>query len=94
MYQEQDLYNEIGNLGRDLQFSGYLQGFSDSAIRSKGSSRPKKEEKPLGSVYIPHVKGISKKFKRIGNHYKIRTILKNKQTLRSWLMRIRPQRDP
>jgi quinol-cytochrome oxidoreductase complex cytochrome b subunit len=32
---------------------------------SKAASRPNKEKKPLGSVYVPHVKGVSKKFKRI-----------------------------
>jgi hypothetical protein len=52
----------------DLQLSGYSQGFIDSVIRSKGSSRQKKmEEKPLGPVYRPYVKGISEKFKSIGN---------------------------
>jgi hypothetical protein len=36
-------------------------------IKSKGNSRQNKEQKPLGSVYIPYVKGVSEKFKRIGN---------------------------
>jgi hypothetical protein len=66
---------EVNNLRRDLQLSGYSQGFIDSIIRSKGSSRQKKkEEKPLGTVYIPYVKGISEKFKHIGNQYNIRTV--------------------
>jgi hypothetical protein len=43
----------------DLQLDGYPQGFTDSAINSKGSSRPNKDQKPLGSVYIPYVKGVS-----------------------------------
>jgi hypothetical protein len=61
----------------DLQLSGYSQGFIDSVIRSKGRSRQKKkEEKPLETVYIPYVKGISEKFKRIGNQYNIKTVFK------------------
>jgi hypothetical protein len=36
-------------------------------INSKGSSRPNKEENPLGSMYIPYVKGVSEKLKCIGN---------------------------
>jgi hypothetical protein len=32
--------------------NGYLQGFIDSVINSRGSSRLNKEQKPLGSIYI------------------------------------------
>jgi hypothetical protein len=45
-------------------------------------------------VYIPYVKGISEKFKRIGNRYNIGTIFKTKHKLRSSLMKTRPERDP
>jgi hypothetical protein len=48
-----------------LQLNGYPQGFIDSVSNSKGSSRPNKEEKPLGSVYIPYVKGVSEKVYKI-----------------------------
>jgi hypothetical protein len=48
---------------------------------------------PLGSVYIAYVKGVSEKFKRIGNPYNIRTIIKTKHTHRSSLMKTRPERD-
>jgi hypothetical protein len=37
---------------------------------------------------------VSEKFKRIGNRYNIRTILKTKHTLRSSLIKTRPERDP
>jgi hypothetical protein len=70
--ERQDLCNEISSLRRDLQHNDYPRGFIDSVINSKGS--PNKEEKPLGSVYIPHLKSVSVKFKRIGNPYNIRTI--------------------
>jgi hypothetical protein len=85
--QEQDLYNEIISLRRDLQLSGYRQGFIDLVITSKGISHPNKEKRPLGSVYIPYVKGVLEKFKHIGNRYNIRTIFKTKHTLRSSLMK-------
>jgi hypothetical protein len=90
----QDLAKEINNLRHDLQLNGYPQGFIDSVINSKGSSRPKTEEKPLDSLYIPYVKGISEKFKRIGNRYNIRTIFGTKHILRSSLMNTRPKIDP
>jgi hypothetical protein len=44
-------------------------------------------------VVIPYVKGISDKFKRIGNSYNIRTIFKNKYTLRNTLIGTRPMSD-
>jgi hypothetical protein len=72
---------------------GITQGFVDSVINSKGSSRLEKEQNPLGSVCVPYVKGVSE-FKRIGNRYNIRTIFKTKHTLRSSLMKTRPERDP
>jgi hypothetical protein len=54
----QDPVHEISSLRRDLHLNGYPKGFIDSVINSKGSSRPNKDEKPLGSVYIPYVKGV------------------------------------
>jgi hypothetical protein len=82
------------DLRRDLQLNGYPQGFTDVAINSKGSSHPNKEKRPLGSVYIPYVKGVSEKFKRVRNCYNIRTIFRTKRTLRSSLMKTRPEGDP
>jgi hypothetical protein len=75
------------------QLSGCPQGFTDLFINSKGSSHPNKEEKLLGSVYIPYVKGISEKFKRTGNRYNVRTIFRTKHTLRSSLMQTRLEGD-
>jgi hypothetical protein len=65
--ERQDLIKEISSLRNDLQLNGYPQGFVDSAINSKGSGRLNEEQKPLGSEYIPYVKGVSEKFKRIGD---------------------------
>jgi hypothetical protein len=70
----QDLFNWIDNLKRDFQLNGYPKPFIDSVINSKGSSHPEKEGEPLGSVYTPYVKDVSRKFRRTGNRYNIRTI--------------------
>jgi hypothetical protein len=59
--ERQDLFHESSNLGRDLKLSAYPQGFIDSVVNSKGSRHPNKEEKPLGSVYIPYVKDVPEK---------------------------------
>jgi hypothetical protein len=71
--ERQDLVKEISNLRSDLKLNGYPQSFINSVINSKGISRLNEEQKPLGSVYIPYVKGVSEKFKCIGNRYNIRT---------------------
>jgi hypothetical protein len=84
---------KIGSLRHDLQLNGYPQGFIDPVINSKGSSS-NKEEKSLGSMYIPYVKGASELFKCIGNQHNIRTIFRTKHTLQSPLMKTRPERDP
>jgi hypothetical protein len=89
----QDLVKEISRLRSDIQLNSYLQSFIDSDINSKGSSRLNKEQKSLGSVYIPYVKGVSEKFKHVRKRYNILTIFKTKHTLRSLLMKTRPGRD-
>jgi hypothetical protein len=66
----------------------------DSVINSKGISHLNKVQKPLNSVYIPYVKGVSGKFKCIGNQYNIKTIFKTKHIFRSSLMKTRLERDP
>jgi hypothetical protein len=59
--------------------------------KSKGSSRPNKDKKILGSVYIPNVKGVTEKFKRAGN---LKTILKTEHTPMSALRNSRLEGDP
>jgi hypothetical protein len=54
--------------------NSYPQGFIDSFINSKGSRRLNKEQKALGSVYVPYVKSVSEEFERIGKRYNIRMI--------------------
>jgi hypothetical protein len=76
---------------QDLQLNEYPQGFIDSVINARDGSHPKKEDKPLGFVYIPYMKGVSEKFRRVGNRYNIRMIFKTKRTLRNSFMKTRPR---
>jgi hypothetical protein len=50
-------------------------------------------EKLLGSLYIPCVKGVLGKFKRIRNRNNIGMIFRTKHTVRS-LVNTRQERDP
>jgi predicted GIY-YIG superfamily endonuclease len=83
------MYNPETNIGKEVEIL-----CNKPSHEAEGSSHPNTEEKPLGSVYIPYVKGVSEKFKRTGNRYNIRTIFKTKHELRSSLMKTRPERDP
>jgi hypothetical protein len=68
MCQEtEDLFNKISSLRSDLQLNSYVQGSIDFVISTKGRSCPNQDEKPLGSVYIAHVKVVAVKFRCIGN---------------------------
>jgi hypothetical protein len=67
---------------------------SSTVIRSKDRRHQKEEDKPLGMIYIPYVKGISEKLRRIGKQYNIMTVFRIKHTLRSLLVKTRPKIDP
>jgi hypothetical protein len=67
MSRMKDLEISSSCLRRDVQLNGYPRRFIYSVINSKSSSLPSKEVKPLGSVYIPYVKGVSEKSKHIQN---------------------------
>jgi hypothetical protein len=56
-------------------------------------SRPSSDTIYQGTVIIPYVKGISKKFRSIGNRFNLRTVFKTKHTLHGTLMKTRPVRD-
>jgi hypothetical protein len=86
--------SEINTLKRDLQLNAYSEGFINSVIRSKDRRHQKEEDKPLGTIYIPYVKGVSEKLRRIGKQYNIRTICRIKHTLRYSLVKTRPKIDP
>jgi hypothetical protein len=89
-----DLAHEVNNLKHHLQLSGSPTKLINTVINNTGgNNRLRNEVKPIGSVVIPCVKGISEKFKGIGNRY-IKTIFKTKHTLRDTLMRTRPVSDP
>jgi hypothetical protein len=89
------LAHEVNNLKHDLQLNVFPPKLINSVINNNGGkNRLRNDVKPIGSVVIPYVKGISGKFKRIGKRYKIRTVFKTKHTIRNTLMRTRPMSDP
>jgi hypothetical protein len=78
---KQERLLEISTLKCDLKLNGYSEGVINSVIRSKDRRHQKEEDKPLGTIYIPYVKGMSEKLRRIGKQYNIRTVFRIKHTL-------------
>jgi hypothetical protein len=85
--------HEIDILKQDLLLSAYPRKLIDSVVnRSEGNDHSRKEVKPIGSAFIPYMKGISEKFRCISYGSIIRTIFETRHTLRSILMSTRPGR--
>jgi hypothetical protein len=70
----------------------YPKEFVDS-VTKPSVNRPTSDTVYQGTVAIMYVKGISEKFRRIGNRFSLRTIFKTKHTLRGTLMKTGPGRD-
>jgi hypothetical protein len=69
-----DFNKEIEGVRPDLIHSEYPQEFVDSIQKPLRSNRPS-DTTYQGTVVIPYVKGISKKFRPIGKCFSSRTIL-------------------
>jgi hypothetical protein len=74
-------------------FSEYPKEFVDSVMKPSIRNGPPSDTVYQGTVIIIYVKGISEKFRRIGNRFNLRTIFKTKHTLRGTLMKTGPVRD-
>jgi hypothetical protein len=95
MCQDQKNFNnEIKNLRHDLMPHEYPQEFVGSIMKPSRSNRPSSDSTTYqGTVIIPYVKGISEKFRRIGNRFNVRAIFESKHTLRGTVMKTGPVRD-
>jgi hypothetical protein len=69
---QQDFLNEVKKIKHELVLSGYPSVSVDSIINGPTTrSRPDTDITPLGTVVIPYIKGVSEKFRQIGNRYNI-----------------------
>jgi hypothetical protein len=82
--EQRNFVTEVQNVKHDLWKNGYPKHFVDTTINIfEKKNYPSTQSKEACTVVIPYVKGISDKFKRIGNKYNIKTIFKTKHTLRN-----------
>jgi hypothetical protein len=88
-----DLNREIKNIIHDLILNEYLQEFVDPIMKPGRSKGPSSDTVYHGMVIIPYVRGISEKYRHIGNRFNVRTIFKTKHRLRGTLMKTRPVGD-
>jgi hypothetical protein len=94
MCQDQkDFNNEIKSIRHDLMPNEYPQELADTIMKPSKSNRPSSDTIYHGTVIILNVKGISEKFRRIGNRFNVRTIFQTKHILRGTLMRTGPVTD-
>jgi hypothetical protein len=94
MCQDQKDFNkEIKNTRHDMMVNEYPQEFADSIMKPSSSNRPSSDTIFQGTIIVPHVKGISEKFRHIGNRFNVRTIFKTKHTIRGALMKTGRARD-
>jgi hypothetical protein len=88
-----DFLNEARHIKHDLALNGHPSALVNSIISTPTTSPPDIDLTTQGTVVIPYVKGVSEKFRRIGNRYNIRTIFKTSHTIRRAIMKTRPDRD-
>jgi hypothetical protein len=75
-----------------MMLNDFPQEFVDSITKSPRSNRPFSDTIYQHTIIIPYIKGISEKYRRIGNRFNARTIVKIKQALRGTLMKTGPVR--
>jgi hypothetical protein len=80
---QKDFNNKIKTIRYDLMLNEYPKESVDSVMKSSVRNRP------TSDTVVPYVKGISEKFRHIGNRFSLRTIFKTKHTLRGTMMKTR-----
>jgi hypothetical protein len=90
---QKDFNKEIKNVRYDLILNEYLQEFNDSIMKPSRSNCPSSDTIFQGTVIIPFIRGISKKFRSIENLFSVRTIFKSKHTSGGTLMKTGSVRD-
>jgi hypothetical protein len=70
----------------------YPQEFVDSIVKQLRSNCPS-DKVYQGTVIIPYIEGISKKFRCTGNCFNVRALFKMKHTLQGTLMKTGQVRD-
>jgi hypothetical protein len=73
--------------------SEYPKEFFDFVMKPSKSNHHSSDTIYQDTVIISYVKGISEKFRRIGNRFNVRNIYKTKHTLRGTLMKAGSVRD-
>jgi hypothetical protein len=89
--RQRDSVTEVQNVKHDLWKNCYPKHFVDTTINKFGKKNyPSTQSKEACTVVIPYVKGISDKFKGIGNKYNIKTIFKTKHMLHNVFVQTKP----
>jgi hypothetical protein len=76
---------ELDLIKKDILSNAYPEKVIESVINKKPQLRKQKcnDSKSICMVSVPYIKGLSEKFKRIGNRFSINTVYKTKNTIGS-----------
>lgn len=89
-HKKQDQNQEEVFIEKTLVNNGYPNNFVKKLINKKTRVIEEKE-KPEATVCIPYVRGLSEKIQRIGRNVNLRTVFSSKNTLKSNLVRTKPE---
>ena len=87
-------HHERHHLIRVFQSNGYPRAFIQKAMNPKRTYTKDKQAAPLTTISIPYIKSISERIRRCLSQVDIRVAFRSRTTMRSLLMRVRPQRSP
>ncbi|KAJ8915965.1 hypothetical protein NQ315_016642 [Exocentrus adspersus] len=89
-----DLEEECTNIRQTLKSNGYPSKILNKARfpTSRQENRRVEDTNRISTV-IPYIRGLSKKTRRIGNVYNVRTAFRTQDTLRANLIRVKPKNE-
>ena len=76
------------------QSNNYPKAFIQNAMNPKRTSTKDKQSAPLTTISIPYIKGISERIRRCLSQVDIQVAFRSRTTMRSLLMRVKPEQFP
>ena len=93
--EPQFISEELKHLNTVLQANGYSKKDIDRATRSQRKLKtPKDKDIPLGTVYLPYIKGVTERIGKVLRKYKIQTVYRPTRKLQQYLGTPKDRRDP
>jgi hypothetical protein len=90
-FEKQDLKNEEERIEQILTANDYPSHVLNKIkYNLKREKKKEEKEKPVTTVVIPYVQGLSEKIQRLGREVNVRVVCSSRDTLKSTLVRTKP----